>query len=141
MTLRRREFITLLGGTAAWPLVARAQQPAVPVIGYLGAQSPSSTSNTVRMQAFHQGLADTGYVEGRNVAIEYRWAEDHYDRLPALAAELVGRRVAVIVVGGSTPGAHALKAATQTIPIVFLVGPTTQCRRSTSTANPPLLAA
>ena len=121
--LRRREFIAALGGAAAWPIVARAQQPAVPVIGYLGAQSPSSTSNTVRMQAFHQGLADTGYVEGRNVAIEYRWAEDHYERLPALAAELVGRRVAVIVVGGSTPGAHALKAATQTIPIVFLVGP------------------
>ena len=120
--MRRRDFITLLGGAAAaWPLVARAQQPTTPVIGYLGPASPETSRN--QLAAFHRGLADTGYVEGRNVAIEYRWAENHYDRLPALAAELVHRQLSVIVAGGTTPGAHALKAATQTIPIVFLVGP------------------
>ena len=116
----RREFITLLVA-AAWPLAARAQQPAMPVVGYLGPASPEASRN--QLAAFHRGLADTGYVEGRNVAIEYRWAENHYDRLPALATELVHRQLSVIVAGGTTPGAHALKAATQTIPIVFLVGP------------------
>ena len=120
--IRRRELITLLGGAAAaCPLAASAQQPAMPKIGYLGPASPETSRN--QLGGFHRGLADTGYVEGRNVAIEYRWAENHYDQLPALAAELVHRQLSVIVAGGTTPGAHALKAATQTIPIVFLVGP------------------
>jgi putative ABC transport system substrate-binding protein len=119
--VRRRHFITLLGGAAAWPLAARAQQQAMPVIGYLG----GATFEMMRgyVAAFHRGLADTGFAEGRNVAIEYRWAEGHNDRLPGLATDLVRREVAVIVVGGSTPGALAAKAATQTVPIVFLVGP------------------
>jgi putative tryptophan/tyrosine transport system substrate-binding protein len=119
--MRRRELITLLGGAAAWPLVARAQQPALPVVGYLGGETFESSRD--RIAGFYRGMADTGYVEGRNVAIEYRWAEYHYDRLPSLAAELVRRQVAVIAVMGSAPGALALKAATQTIPIVFMIGP------------------
>jgi putative tryptophan/tyrosine transport system substrate-binding protein len=117
--LRRREFITLLGGAAAWPLIARAQQPSMPVIGYLDSQSPGTFPDYLRV--FRQGLKDTGYVEGENVATEYRFAENQIDRLPALAADLVRRRVAVIVAGGP-PAALAAKAATTTIPIVFGVG-------------------
>src|SRR5262245_5350996 len=116
--MRRREFITLLGGAAvAWPIAAPAQQPAVPVIGFLNVNSPDPWEH--RLRALRQGLKDNGFVEGENVAIVYRWAEDRLERLSELAADLVRRQVAVIVVSTGIRPALVAKAATSTIPIVF----------------------
>ena len=114
--MKRRDLLILGGALVAWPPAARAQLKAIPVIGYLG-NTPGPAARLTA--AFHQGLSETGYVEGQNVAIEYRWAEGHYDRLPALAAELVGRKVDVIVAAGGPPSALAAKSATSTVPIVF----------------------
>jgi putative ABC transport system substrate-binding protein len=120
MKMKRRDFVTLLGGAAAWPFAARAQQPAMPVIGFLHTQSPGAAASAE--VAFRGGLKELGYVEGENVRIAFRWAEGQNDRLPALAADLVARRVSVIIAAGGGPSASAAKAATTTIPIVFVFG-------------------
>ena len=121
LDMKRREFIRLIGGAgAAWPLAARAQEQGMPVIGFLGPTTPAGWAD--RVQALQQGLGETGYVEGRNVAIEYRWADDKHDRLPALAADLVRRQPAVIITGGGSATAVAARSATSIIPIVFLIG-------------------
>ena len=117
--MKRREVMTLLGGAAAWPVSARAQPPTMPVIGFLDPRSPDALAD--RLRAFHRGLKDAGYIERENVAIEYRWAENQMDRLPALAAELVGLRVGVIISPGGLASTLAAKQATTTIPIVFAI--------------------
>jgi putative ABC transport system substrate-binding protein len=133
MTLRRREFITVLSGAAAWPLVARGQQPTMPVVGYLHAGSFEAGN----VGAFRKGLGEVGFVEGHNLSIEYRAAHDHYDLLPELAADLVRHRVSLIYAGGGTAAVIAAKAATQTIPIVFALGGDPVARGLVASFNRP----
>jgi putative ABC transport system substrate-binding protein len=118
--MSRREFLAVLGGAAAWPLVARAQQPPMPVIGFLNGASPTELES--RVAAFRAGLAEKGYIEGQNIAIEYRWGLGQYERLPEMAFDLVHHRVAVIAATGGVPSVRAAKAATSAIPIVFTMG-------------------
>ena len=120
VTIGRRELLAALGGAAAWPLAARAQQPAMPVIGFISSRSPDESASAV--VAFRQGLAEAGYVDGQNVEIAFRWAEGHYERLPMMAADLARRQVTAILATGGNPPVFAVKAATATIPIVFIIG-------------------
>jgi putative ABC transport system substrate-binding protein len=133
--MKRRQFIMLLGGAAgAWPLTVRAQQPALPVVGFLNSRTPDDTAHLVA--AFHRGLSENGYIEGRNVAVEYRWGLGHYDRLPALAAELARWPVSVLASSGGDPAMLAAKAATSTIPIVFVGGDPVQMGLAVSFRRP-----